>query len=160
MQKPPNLSKEQGLKKKDLNRANPASQPTPRPSSSLRRDLGVVAIVLPLAAACLALFFWWPRATKSASHDSPAGPPNTEANGSLLQQMTQGRLPDEADLSGPVATNEQLEAQYSTITQNQEQLGKLKNDAAAAAGAKNAGEVKRDVERGKPLVTFLNLRLA
>jgi cyclophilin family peptidyl-prolyl cis-trans isomerase len=119
-----------------------------------------VAILLPLAAACLVLFFWWPRANKPAYRNSRAGSPSAEGNGSLLEQMAQDRLPDRADLSGPVATNEQLEAQYSTITQNREQASKARNDAAAAAAARNAGEVKRNVERGKPLLSLLNARLA
>ena len=103
--------------------------------------------MLPLATACVVLFFWWPRANK----------PGIEGNGSLLEQMAQDRLPDGSDFSGPVATNEQLEAQYSTITQNREQVSKVRNDDAAA---RNAGEVKRNVERGKPLLSLLNARLA
>jgi peptidyl-prolyl cis-trans isomerase B (cyclophilin B) len=74
--------------------------------------------------------------------------------------MARDRLPDGADFSGPVATDEQLEAQYSTITQNREQVTKVRNDAAAAATARNAGEVKRNVEQGKPLLSLLNARLA
>jgi cyclophilin family peptidyl-prolyl cis-trans isomerase len=123
-------------------------------------DRSSLAITLPLAAACLVLFFWWPRANRPSSHDSQAGSPSAEGNGSLLEQMAQDRVPDGANFSGPVATDELLEAQYSTIRQNREQVTKVRNDAAAAATARNAGEVKRNVEQGKPLLSLLNARLA
>jgi cyclophilin family peptidyl-prolyl cis-trans isomerase len=74
--------------------------------------------------------------------------------------MGKDTAPDAADLSGPVATTAQLESQYSIIAENQEQLTKIKNEVAAAAESKNKTAVEQGVERGKPLMSLLNARLA
>jgi cyclophilin family peptidyl-prolyl cis-trans isomerase len=171
------------LKNEDPNTTDP-SQSAPKPNSTPRRVRALVAIALPVAAALVIVFFWWPRANKPGSPDLPAskaspssqaasptqgspdshglpeGHPAAEGSGSLLQQMGQDQPPDTADLSGPVATAQQLEAQYATIAENEDQINKLRNQAASAAKTKNSEEVKRNLERGKPLVSLLNTRLA
>ncbi len=73
--------------------------------------------------------------------------------------MGKGDASDTADLSGPVATNQQLEAQYKIIAENQDQLSKIKNEVAAAAESKNKAEVQQGIERGKPLIELLNARM-
>jgi len=74
--------------------------------------------------------------------------------------MKQAPSPDTADLSGRVPTTKELEAQYATIAENQEQLNKIRSEVARDAEAKNKSEVQRAVERGKPLLSLLNVRLA
>lgn len=137
-----------------------------------------ISLALPIAAVLIVAYVWWPRSEKPAAkdvpapaelpafkestpdHDLPAGHPGAADSGSLLQQMGQDRPGDQTDLSGPVASNKQLEDQYSTIAENQEQVNQLRNAAAAAAQAKNTAEMKQTVERGKPLVSLLNVRLS
>ena len=138
----------------------------------------VVSLALPIAAAFIVVYVWWPRSEKPKAqdtptsaevpafkesppdHDLPAGHPGANDSGSLLQQMGQDRPGDQTDLSGAVASNKQLEDQYSTIAENQAQVNQLRNAAAAAAQAKKMEEMKQDVERGKPLVSLLNVRLS
>ena len=74
--------------------------------------------------------------------------------------MAKDTGPDAADQSGPVATTAQLEAQYSIIAASQDQLNKIRNEVAAAAASKNKAAVQQGVERGKPLMSLLNARLA
>ena len=156
------------LKKNDPNPKN--SRPAAEVSSTPRRVRRLAAVALPIGAALIILFFWWPHADKPAPPDLPAptqGLPNaagvaidrptTDTGASLLQQMGQDQPSAEGGVAGPAATAQQLEVEYSTIAEAENQVSKLRNHAAAA---KNAGEVKRDVEQGKPLLALLNTRLA
>jgi len=109
------------------------------------------------AAALLVLgaggTLWWQR-----SHAAPT-PGTAATSGTLLDQMADRTVKD-IDASGPVATNEQLEAQYFTILQNQRDIKTLRGRVATAASAKKGGSVKRDVMQGKALVSLVNLRQA
>jgi peptidyl-prolyl cis-trans isomerase B (cyclophilin B) len=142
-----------------------------------------VSLALPIVAVLIVLYVWWPRtnkpvvpdaaspqatASQSSSptdsspspHDLPAGHPGAAESDSLLQQMGKDGEPDAADMSGPVATNEQLEAEYAIVAKNQDQVSKLRSQVAAAAESKNKREVEQDIEIGKPLVALLNARMA
>jgi len=153
-----------------INDPNPKNtRPAAEVNSTPRRIRKLAGITLPIAAALIILFFWWPRADKPASldlpetHALPSAPgvaidrPTTDTSDSLLQQMGQDQPSAVADIAGPVATAQQLEAEYSTIAEAEDQVSKLRSHVAAA---KNAEELKRDVEQGKPLVSLLNTRLA
>ena len=74
-----------------------------------------------------------PPDNSPSPHDLPPGHPGPGDSDSLLQQMAKDTGPDTADLSGPVATTAQLEAQYSIIADSQEQLNKIRSEVAAAA---------------------------
>jgi len=148
--------------------------PNPRP----QRIRQAVSLALPVAAALIVVYVWWPHTNKPAApdlppsqaaapadnapspHDLPPGHPTTTDNDSLLQQMAKDSGPDAGDLSGPAATTAQLESQYSIIADSQEQLNKIRSEVAAAAEAKNKSAVQQGVERGKPLMALLNARLA
>jgi cyclophilin family peptidyl-prolyl cis-trans isomerase len=143
-----------------------------------------VSLALPIAAALIVLYVWWPRTAKPvapdlpnpqsepasqaatpaesspSSHDLPPGHPGAGDSDSLLQQMSKESGPDNANLSGPVATTAQLESQYSIIADGQEQLNRIRSEVAAAAESKNRAAVQQGVERGKPLMALLNARLA
>jgi cyclophilin family peptidyl-prolyl cis-trans isomerase len=139
------------------------------------------SLALPVAAALIVLYVWWPHPSKPVApdlpnpqsapastssessqtpHDLPPGHPGAADSDSLLQQMAKDTGPDAADLSGPVATTAQLEAQYSIIAENQQQLNEIRTEVTAAAESKNKAAVQQGVERGKPLMTLLNARLA
>ena len=156
--------------------------PSLEPNRTRRHYGTAIAIAIPVAAI-LALYIWWPRSGKPAlsgltskqapvskaspsaesslpSHDLPAGHPGVDDSGSLLEQMKQTPSPDTADLSGRVATTKELEAQYATIAENQEQVNKIRSEVAKGAESKKKSEVQGAVERGKPLLSLLNLRLA
>lgn len=140
-----------------------------------------VSLALPVAAALIVVYVWWPHTGKLVApdlsspqsapaatpaenspspHDLPPGHPGAADGDSLLQQMANDTGPDAADLSGPVATTAQLEAQYSIIAENQQQLSNIRSAVAAAAESKNKAAVQQGIERGKPLMTLLNARLA
>jgi len=153
----------------------------PNPPQRIRQ---AVSLALPIAAALIVVYVWWPHTNKLAApdlpntqsepasqaatppdnspspHDLPPGHPGPSDSGSLLEQMTKETGPDAAGQSGPVATTAQLESQYSIIADSQEQLNKLRSEVAAAAQSKNKAAVQQGVERGKPLMTLLNARLA
>jgi cyclophilin family peptidyl-prolyl cis-trans isomerase len=145
-----------------------------------------VSLALPVAALLIVVYVWWPHtstpvtpdrsnseatsganqpsqasipADGSSSKDLPPGHPGAGDSDSLLQQMTKDTGQDAADLSGPVATAAQLEAQYSIIAENQEQLNQIKHEVAAAAESKDKASVQQGIERGKPLMSLLNARL-
>ena len=154
------------------------------PNPTPHRIRQAVSLALPIAAALIVVYVWWPRTNKPAPpdlpnaqsepasqaatpsgnspspHDLPPGHPGASDNDSLLQQMTKDTGPDAADQSGPVATTAQLESQYSIIADSQEQLNKIRSEVAAAAESKNKAAVQQGVERGKPLMALLNARLA
>lgn len=154
------------------------------PSPTPQRIRQAVSLALPIAAALIVLYVWWPRTNKPVApdlpspqaepasqaatpaesspspHDLPAGHPGASDNDSLLQQMAKDTGPDAADQSGPVATTAQLESQYSIIAESQDQLNKIRSEVAAAAESKNKAAVQQGVERGKPLMSLLNARLA
>ena len=140
-----------------------------------------VSLALPVAAALIVLYVWWPHTNKPAApdlrnepapqaatpsdnspspHDASPGHQGPGDNDSLLQQMAKDTGPDTGDASGPVATTAQLESQYSIIAESQDQLNKIRSEVAAAAEAKNKAGVQQGVERGKPLMALLNARLA
>jgi len=153
------------LKNKNPNvTGSPARPPNRVPRSG--RKLALFA--LPLAAAVTVLLLWGPFAKRPVpaapqpplTRDLPEGHATTHGGTSLLQQMGQDKPPSAGEASGPVATTEQLEAQYSTIAENAEQVNTLRNQAASAAKAQNTTEMKQDVERAKPLVAQLEARLA
>ena len=122
--------------------------PNPMPA----RIRQAVSLALPVAAALIVLYVWWPRTSKPVApdlpnpqaepasqaatpsgnspspHDLPPGHPGAGDSDSLLQQMAKDTGPDAADLSGPVATTAQLEAQYSVIGENQVQLNQIKHE--------------------------------
>ena len=66
----------------------------------------------------------------------------------------------ETDLSGPVATDPQLEKQFALISENQQQVNDLKAQAASAAAGRNLETVQKILAQAQPLVSLLNLRLA
>ncbi len=154
----------------------------PNPTSHRIRQ--AVSLALPIAAALIVVYVWWPHTNKPAApdlpnaqsepasqaatppgnspspHDLPPGHPGASDSDSLLQQMTKDTAPDTTDQSGPVATTAQLESQYSIIADSQEQLNKIRSEVTAAAESKNKAAVQQGVERGKPLMALLNARLA
>ena len=174
--------REQALKDKDphIDQPGPSSGPAPAP----QRIRKAVSLALPIAAALIIVYVWWPHTAKPVApelpnpqaepasqaatpsdnspspHDLPPGHPGASDSDSLLQQMGKDSAPDTADLSGPVATTAQLESQYSIIADSQEQLNQIRNEVTAAAESKNKASVQQGVERGKPLMALLNARLA
>ena len=151
------------------------------PNPTPHRIRQAVSLALPVAAALIVVYVWWPHTNKPVApdlpnpqsapvatpaetspspHDLPAGHPAAGDSDSLLQQMAKDTGPDTADPSGPVATTAQLESQYSIIADSQEQLNKIRSEVAAAAESKNNAAVQQGVERGKPLMALLNTRLA
>ena len=168
------------MKDKDSNIDQPASGS----NTASHRIRQAVSLALPIAAALIVLYVWWPHTTKPVTpdlpnpqaepasqastpaegspspHDLPPGHPGASDSDSLLQQMGKDSAPDAGDQSGPVATTAQLEAQYSIIAKNQQELTQIRREVTAAAEAKNRAEVQQGVERGKPLMSLLNARLA
>ena len=151
------------------------------PNPTPHRFRQAVSLALPIAAALIIVYVWWPHNNKPVApdlpnpqsaptatpaeaspspRDLPSGHPGAGDSDSLLQQMAKDTGPDTADLSGPVATTSQLESQYSIIADSQEQLNKIRSEVAAAAESKNKAAVQQGVERGKPLMALLNARLA
>ena len=110
-------------------------EPQPAPDPGPRRIRQAVSLALPVAAALIVLYVWWPRTAAPVTpdrsnpeaapasqasapaegspspHDLPPGHPGAGDSDSLLQQMAKDTGPDAADLSGPVPTTAQLEAQ-------------------------------------------------
>src|SRR5579884_440323 len=80
-------------------------------------------------------------------------------SGSLLEQIKPGS-PGPDDLSGPPATNEQLEKQFSLITETQQKLAEVEMQAARAMMSKSTDTIQEKTEEGQSLVSLLNLRLA
>jgi hypothetical protein len=154
------------------------------PNTTPHRIRQAVSLALPIAAVLIVVYVWWPRTSKPVApdlpnpqgeaasqaaapaetspspHDLPPGHPGAADNDSLLQQMGKDSEPDAAGQSGPVATTAQLESQYSIIADNQQQLNKIRNEVTAAAESKNKAAVQQGVERGKPLMSLMNARLA
>ena len=144
------------------------------PNPTPQRIRQAVSLALPVAAALIVVYVWWPHTSKPVVPDlpntqsepasqaatPPPGHPGPSDSESLLQQMAKDTGPDSGDVSGPVATTAQLESQYSIIADSQEQLNKIRSEVAAAAESKNKAAVQQGVERGKPLMALLNARLA
>jgi len=160
-----------------VGREEPGDRKEPaRRASGFKRMRLPIAVVI-LAAAGLAVFVWRTKAPKPAppmpapvvsgsgrggSAGFPGGslPGGSLPGGSLLDQVVpKSEGPANVDLSGPVATTEQLQKQFATLADYQEQINELKVRATAAAEAKNADLVKTTSEEGKRLVSLVDLLL-
>ena len=173
------------MKDKDPKIGNPhTGDPSPGPGPTPHRFRQAVSLALPIAAALIILYVWWPHTSKPVApdlpspqsepasqastpaesspspHDLPPGHPGAADSDSLLQQMGKDNESDAADQTGPVATTAQLEAQYSVIADNQQQLNQIRREVTAAAESKNRAAVQQGVARGKPLMALMNARLA